>query len=49
MRTDLSWFARLLCRLGIHRWMTDARYGFRSPPVPAFCYRCHKTRGGYGE
>lgn len=49
MRPDLNWFERLLCRLGLHQWMTDARYGFRDPPVPAFCYRCHKKRGGYGD
>ena len=40
---------KLLCRLGFHMWMSDSRYLFRDPPVPAFCYRCHKVRGGYGE
>lgn len=37
-----------LCWLGLHKWYSDSRYLFWDPPVPAYCDRCGKTRGGYG-
>lgn len=43
--------SRLLCWLGLHRWVTDRPYFLALKPseTPAICSRCHLTRNGYHQ